>query len=56
MSEANKIPLCKGGRCVAPGGFMPQMKVKTVKSLLRYARSPFTKVRKVIRCAHREFY
>ncbi len=56
MSEANKIPLCKGGRCVAPGGFMPQMKVKTAKSLLRYALSPFTKVRKLIRYAHQKFY
>ena len=56
MSEANKIPLCKGGRCVAPGGFMPQMKVKTAKSLLRCALSPFTKVRKLIRYANRKFY
>jgi hypothetical protein len=49
MSEANKIPLCKGGWCVAPGGFMPQINVKTAKSLLRCALSPFTKVRKLIR-------
>ena len=55
MREANKIPLCKGGLCVAPGGFMPHIKVKTAKSLLRSTLSPFTKGRKLIRYAHREF-